>query len=75
MLGGLCVAFCPLVHNQQDGVVIKAKTAEHRNRQARLLKAYNGGAEVPRYTRKPAAAGAAGRPAQPGQAGAAAAGV
>ncbi len=56
-------------------MVIKAKTREHMKRGANLLKAYNGGADVPRYARKPAAAGTVARPTQPGQAGPAAAGV
>lgn len=57
----------------QDGMVMKATKAEHSQRGNRLLKAYNGGADVPRYARKPPAGGMAGRP-QAAQGAAAAAG-
>jgi hypothetical protein len=59
---------CVLWAAVQDGLVIKASKQEHMQRGNKLLSAYNGGAEVPRYARKPAPAGAAGRPVQPGQA-------
>jgi hypothetical protein len=49
----------------QDGMVIKATKAEHGQRGARLLRGYSGGAQVPRYARKPVAAG--GQPAPAGQ--------
>lgn len=57
----------------KDGMVMKATKAEHSQRGNRLLKAYNGGADVPRYARKPPAGGMAGRP-QAAQGAAAAAG-
>lgn len=51
--------------------MIKASKPEHSQRGGRLLSAYNGGADVPRYARKPppGAAAAAGRPAQAAAAG------